>query len=115
VWSLPEVRGYNQLIDASDMAMSTFRFRPPTPCASFSSLAASMDDPELKSRALPSLATSAFAYGTRAHVRHLPGARYPRSTRVVSVFRSVDDAPEVARIGRARRGEIDELIATTPK
>jgi hypothetical protein len=90
VWSLPEVRGYNQLIDASDMGHVDIPFPSADAMRELSSLAASMDDPELKTR-FAIVATSAFAYGL-ARMYATYRALDPRSTRVVSVFRSVDDA-----------------------
>jgi len=90
VWSLPEVRGYNQLIDASDMGHVDIPFPSADAMRELSSLAASMDDPNLKTR-FAIVATSAFAYGL-AHMYATYRALDARSTRAVSVFRSVEDA-----------------------
>ncbi|HET6463963.1 MAG TPA: hypothetical protein VFH33_09200 [Candidatus Krumholzibacteria bacterium] len=90
VWGLPEVRGYNQLIDASDMGHVDIPFPSADAMRELSSLAASMDDPTLKTR-FAIVATSAFAYGL-ARMYATYRALDPRSTRVVSVFRSVEDA-----------------------
>ncbi|HKW15022.1 MAG TPA: hypothetical protein VJS69_11100 [Candidatus Krumholzibacteria bacterium] len=90
VWALPEVRGYNQLIDASDMGHVDIPFPSADAMRELSSLAASMDDPTLKTR-FAIVATSAFAYGL-ARMYATYRALDPRSTRAVSVFRSVDDA-----------------------
>jgi hypothetical protein len=90
VWSLPEVRGYNQLVDASEMGHVDIPFPSADAMRELSSLAASMDDPSIKTR-FAIVATSAFAYGL-ARMYATYRALDPRSTRVVSVFRSVDDA-----------------------
>jgi hypothetical protein len=90
VWSLPEVRGYNQLIDASDMGHADIPFPSADAMRELSSLAASMDDPNTRTR-FAIVATSAFAYGL-ARMYATYRALDPRSTRVVSVFRSVEDA-----------------------
>jgi hypothetical protein len=92
VWSLPEVRGYNQLIDASDMGHVDIPFPSADAMRELSSLAASMDDPNLKTR-FAIVATSAFAYGL-ARMYATYRALDTRSTRAVSVFRSVEDALE---------------------
>lgn len=90
VWSLPEVRGYNQLIDASEMGHVDIPFPSADAMRELSSLAASMDDPAIKTR-FAIVATSAFAYGL-ARMYATYRALDPRSTRSVSVFRSVEDA-----------------------
>jgi hypothetical protein len=90
VWSLPEVRGYNQLIDASEMGHVDIPFPSADAMRELSALAASMDDPEARTR-FAIVATSAFAYGL-ARMYATYRALDPRSTRVVSVFRSVEDA-----------------------
>jgi len=90
VWSLPEVRGYNQLIDASEMGHVDIPFPSADAMRELSSLAASMDDPAIKTR-FAIVATSAFAYGL-ARMYATYRALDTRSTRAVSVFRSVEDA-----------------------
>lgn len=90
VWSLPEVHGYNQLIDASEMGHVDIPFPSADSMRELSSLAAGMDDPNLKTR-FAIVATSAFAYGL-ARMYATYRALDSRSTRAVSVFRSVDDA-----------------------
>lgn len=90
VWSLPEVRGYNQLIDASEMGHVDIPFPSADAMRELSALAAGMDDPTLKTR-FAIVATSAFAYGL-ARMYATYRALDARSTRAVSVFRSVEDA-----------------------
>ena len=90
VWSLPEVRGYNQLIDASEMGHVDIPFPSADAMRELSGLAAGMDDPSLKTR-FAIVAASAFAYGL-ARMYATYRALDPRSTRAVSVFRSVEDA-----------------------
>lgn len=90
VWSLPEVRGYNQLVDATDMGSVDIPFPSADAMRELASLAASMDDPSVKTR-FAIVATSAFAYGL-ARMYATYRALDPRSTRSVNVFRSVDDA-----------------------
>lgn len=90
VWSLPEVRGYNQLIDTSDMGHVDIPFPSADAMRELSSLAAGMDAPDVKTR-FAIVATSAFAYGL-ARMYATYRALDPRSTRAVSVFRSADDA-----------------------
>ncbi len=90
VWALPEVRGYNQLIDASEMGHVDIPFPSADAMRELSSLAASMDDPTVKTR-FAIVATSAFAYGL-ARMYATYRALDARSTRSVSVFRSVEDA-----------------------
>lgn len=90
VWSLPEVRGYNQLVDATGMEGVDIPFPSADTMRELASLAAGMDDPELKTR-FAIVATSALTYGL-ARMYATYRALDPRSTRVVSVFRSVEDA-----------------------
>jgi hypothetical protein len=90
VWSLPEVRGYNQLVDASEMGEVEIPFPSADAMRELASLAASMDDPGVRTR-FAIVATSAFAYGLgRMYATYR--ALDPRSTRTVNVFRSVEDA-----------------------
>lgn len=90
VWSLPEVRGYNQLIDATDMGQVDIPFPSSDAMKELSALAATMDDPRIKTR-FAIVAVSAFAYGL-ARMYATYRALDARSTRSVSVFRSVEDA-----------------------
>ncbi|HEX6791385.1 MAG TPA: hypothetical protein VF247_08765 [Candidatus Krumholzibacteria bacterium] len=92
VWSDPQVRGYNQLIDASAMDKVDIPFPSADAMRELASLAASMDDPGVRTR-FAIVATSAFAYGL-ARMYATYRALDPRSTRAVNVFRSVDEATE---------------------
>lgn len=90
VWTDPAVRGYNQLIDASAMTNVDIPFPSADAMREMASLAASMDDPGVKTR-FAIVATSAVAYGL-ARMYATYRALDPRSTRAISVFRSVDEA-----------------------
>ena len=90
VWSIPEVRGYDQLIDATAMENVDIPFPSADAMRELAGLAASMDDPHTKTR-FAIVATSAFAYGLARMYATYRGLD-PRSTRAVSVFRTVDDA-----------------------
>jgi hypothetical protein len=90
VWSRPDVRGYNQIIDASAMEHVDIPFPSADAMRELAGLAASMDDPKIKTK-FAIVATGAFAYGI-ARMYATYRALDPRSTRAVSVFRSVEDA-----------------------
>ena len=90
VWSDPAVRGYNQLIDASGMTNVDIPFPSSDAMRELAGLAASMDDPGVKTR-FAIVATSALAYGL-ARMYATYRALDPRSTRSISVFRSLDEA-----------------------
>ena len=90
VWSQPTVRGYDQLVDASEMGNVDIPFPSADAMRELAGLAASMDDPAVKTR-FAIVATSAYAYGL-ARMYATYRALDARSTRSVSVFRSVEDA-----------------------
>jgi hypothetical protein len=90
VWSLPEVRGYNQLVDASGMEHVDIPFPSADAMRELAALAAGMDDPNLRTK-FAIVATSAFAYGL-ARMYATYRALDPRSTRAVNVFRDVAEA-----------------------
>lgn len=90
VWTLSDVRGYNELVDTTDMGHVDIPFPSADAMRELSTLAGSMDDPNTRTR-FAIVATSAFAYGL-ARMYATYRALDPRSTRAVSVFRSVEDA-----------------------
>lgn len=90
VWSRADVRGYQQLIDASAIDHIDIPFPSSQSMRELAGLAATMDDPNVKSR-FAIVAVSAFAYGL-ARMYATYRALDPRSTKEVAVFRSVDDA-----------------------
>ena len=90
VWSLPEVRGYNQLIDATEMGPVDIPFPSADAMRELAGYAASMDDAEVKTK-FAIVATSAFAYGL-ARMYATYRALDTRSTRAVNVFRTVEEA-----------------------
>ena len=90
VWSDPAVRGYNQLVDASAMTNVDIPFPSADVMRELSGLAASMDDPGVKTR-FAIVATSALAYGLARMYATYRGLD-PRSTRTINVFRSVEEA-----------------------
>ena len=90
VFSRPEVRTYNELIDATAMEHVDIPFPSADAMRELAGLAAGMDDPNQRTK-FAIVATSAFAYGL-ARMYATYRALDPRSTRTVSVFRSVDDA-----------------------
>jgi hypothetical protein len=90
VWSIPEIRGYDQLIDATGMQAVDIPFPSADAMRDLAGLAASMDDPSVKTK-FAIVATSAFAYGL-ARMYATYRALEPRSTRAVSVFRTVEEA-----------------------
>ena len=90
VWTRPDVRGYNQIIDASAMENVDIPFPSADAMRELAALAAGMDDPTVKTK-FAIVATSAYAYGF-ARMYATYRALDPRSTRAVSVFRTVEDA-----------------------
>lgn len=90
VWSRAEIRGYNQLVDATEMGHVDIPFPSADSMRELAALAAGMDDPAAKTR-FAIVAVSAFVYGL-ARMYATYRALDPRSTRVVNVFRSVDEA-----------------------
>lgn len=90
VWSNPAVRGYDQLVDASEMGHVDIPFPSADAMRELAGLAAGMDDPSVKTR-FAIVATSAFAYGL-ARMYATYRALDPRSTRTIHVFRSAGDA-----------------------
>ena len=90
VWSPPEMRGYNQLVDATEMGHVDIPFPSADSMRELAGYAAGMDDPNLRTR-FAIVATTAFAYGL-ARMYATYRALDPRSTRAVSVFRTVDEA-----------------------
>lgn len=90
VWSRPDVRGYQQLVDASDVRQIDVPFPSADVMQELVALAAAMDDPAVKSR-FAIVATSAFAYGL-ARMYATYRALDPRSSKEVAVFRTVDEA-----------------------
>jgi hypothetical protein len=101
VWSLPEVRGYNQLIDASAMEHVDIPFPSADAMRELASLAAGMDDPGLRTK-FAIVATTAFAYGI-ARMYATYRALDPRSTRVVNVFRDVAEAEKWLAEGESKK------------
>jgi len=90
VWSRPDVRGYHQLIDASAIDHIDIPFPSADAMQELAALAATMDDPNTKTK-FAIVATSAFTYGLARMYATYRGLD-PRSTREVSVFRSMGDA-----------------------
>lgn len=90
VWSQPEVRGYNQLIDATTMEHVDIPFPSADAMRELAALAAGMDDPGVRTR-FAIVAVSAFTYGL-ARMYATYRALDPRSTREVHVFREVAEA-----------------------
>jgi hypothetical protein len=90
VWSNPELRGYNQLVDASEMESVDIPFPSAETMRQLADLAASMDDPGQRTK-FAIVAVSAFNYGI-ARMYATYRALDTRSTRAVSVFRTVDEA-----------------------
>jgi hypothetical protein len=90
VWSNPAVHGYDQLVDASEMGHVEIPFPSADTMRELATLAASMDDPAVKTR-FAIVATTAFAYGL-ARMYATYRALDPRSSRTVGVFRTVDEA-----------------------
>ena len=90
VWSRPDVRGYQQLVDASAIDHIDIPFPSSQAMRELAGLAATMDDPNVKSR-FAIVAVSAFTYGL-ARMYATYRALDARSTKEVAVFRSVEDA-----------------------
>jgi hypothetical protein len=88
VWSLPEVSGYDELVDMSQVEgitpPSTERIRE------LASLSAEMDVPSTTSR-FAIVAPTEFSFGLGRLYEILRGLDH-RSTKKVSVFRSLDEA-----------------------
>jgi len=88
VWSLPEVGGYDELVDMTqveDIALpSTERVR------ALASLSADMDAPSRTSR-FAIVAPSEFAFGL-GRLYEILRTHDDRRTKVVRVFRSLDEA-----------------------
>jgi hypothetical protein len=99
VWSRPDVRGYNQLVDASALDHVDIPFPSADAMRELAALAASMDDPDVKSR-FAIVATSAFAYGL-ARMYATYRALEPRSHKELAVFRSLEEAAAWLGLGPA--------------
>lgn len=99
VWSRPDVRGYHQLVDATGIEHIDVPFPSAEAMRELAALAASMDDPGVKSR-FAIVATSAFAYGL-ARMYATYRALDLRSTKEVAVFRTVEEATEWLGVGPA--------------
>jgi hypothetical protein len=92
VWTRADVRGYHQLVDASAVEQINVPFPSADAMQELAGLAASMDDPDVKSK-FAIVATSAFAYGL-ARMYATYRALERRSTKEVAVFRSVEEAAQ---------------------
>ena len=90
VWSLPEAKGYNELIDMSNVK----EIVSPTndKLVELARLSASMDDREIPTK-FAIVATDTFAYGMGRMYEAYRNLN-PRSTKEVQVFRSMKDAME---------------------
>ncbi len=90
VWSLPETKGYNELIDMSNVK----EIVSPTndKLVELARLSASMDDREIPTK-FAIVATDTFAYGMGRMYEAYRNLN-PRSTKEVQVFRSMKDAME---------------------
>jgi hypothetical protein len=90
VWSRTDVRGYDQLVDMTAVERIDVPFPTGEAMQELVSLAATMDDPAVRSK-FAIVATSPFAYGL-ARMYATYRALNPRSTREVAVFRSPGEA-----------------------
>ena len=90
VWSLPEARGYNELIDMSNVK----EIVSPTSdkLVELARLSASMDDRTIPTK-FAIVASDTFAYGM-GRMYEVYRNLNPRSTKEVRVFRSMKDAME---------------------
>jgi len=90
VWSLPETRGYNELIDMDNVK----EIVSPTndKLVELARLSASMDDRTIPTK-FAIVASDTFAYGM-GRMYEVYRNLNPRSTKVVQVFRSMKDAME---------------------
>ena len=90
VWSLPETRGYNELIDMSNVE----EIVSPTEdkLAELAKISAYMDDRKIATK-FAIVASETFAYGMGQLYEAYRNIN-PRSTKEVRVFRSMKDAME---------------------
>ena len=90
VWSLPEARGYNELIDMSNVE----EIVSPTEekLVELAKISATMDDRKIATK-FAIVASAPFAYGMGQLYEAYRNIN-PRSTKVVQVFRSMKDAME---------------------
>jgi hypothetical protein len=100
VWSRPDVRGYQQLVDASAVDRIDIPFPSSQAMQDLAALAAGMDDRQVKSK-FAIVAVSSFAYGL-ARMYATYRALQTNSTKEVAVFRSVPEA--MAWLGVAPAG-----------
>jgi len=88
VWSLPDVRGFNELVDMSkveEISSPTFEN-----ISKLSKLSAYMDDKTISTK-FAIVASDTFAYGMGRLYEVFRNVN-PRSTKKVSVFRSMQEA-----------------------
>jgi len=87
-WSLPEVRGFNELVDASKLEeISSLTFEK---ISELAKLSANMDGSTISTN-LAIVASDTFAYGMGRLYEAFRNLN-PKSTKKVSVFRSMQEA-----------------------
>ena len=87
-WSLPDVRGFNELVDASKVEqISSLTF---VKISELAKLSANMDDNTISTK-LAIVASDTFLYGMGRLYEVFRNVN-PRSTKKVSVFRSMQEA-----------------------
>jgi hypothetical protein len=97
VWGRPDVAGYDELVDMSEVEEIALISMDAVP--RLASLSARMDPPENKSR-LAIVAPSDFAFALGRRYETFRGLD-PRSTKEVRVFRSLSEALAFLRPGSA--------------
>ena len=90
VWSLPEVKGYNELMDMSNVENIVSPTHNNT--VNLAQLSASMDDRKIPTK-FAIVASDPLAYGMGRLYEAYRNLN-PRSTKEVRVFRSMNDAME---------------------
>ena len=87
-WSLPDVRGFNELVDASKLEeISSLTFEK---ISELAKLSANMDDNTISSK-LAIVASDTFLYGMGRLYEAFRNLN-PKSTKKVCVFRSIQEA-----------------------
>jgi hypothetical protein len=87
-WSLPEVKGYNELIDMSRVEEIVSPTHEKT--VELATLSANMDDRDIETK-FAIVASEAFAYGM-GRIYEIYRNLNPRSTKKVRVFRTLPEA-----------------------
>lgn len=100
VWARPGLRGFDELIDMSQVA--DVRFQSPQDVMRFAELSAGMDDP--KRRTKTAIITADKLYNALGRMYQAYRAQSPGSNREVEIFRDMNEAMDWLRPRKKPRG-----------